>query len=462
MGGSDNEDDSFPVRLEASAPGEKDVFGYDVAVFGNTVVVGASAEDGHGQPQADPEDNSARDAGAAYAFQHKDGKWTQQAYLKPTYLDLFDGFGYSVAIHQDTIAVGSWKEASGKTDDPRDDSASYSGAVYIFTLQGDVWTQSAYVKAPQPGVSDLFGFSVAIWGDTLAVGAPEEDSSARGINGDLTDDSSIASGAVYVYQRNGTNWDFQAYLKASNTDPEDRMGTALSLYEDTLAVGSAGEDALFDGSFETPDDNNAPQSGATYVFERSAGTWAQQAYLKHTSSQAGDRFGSSVSVYEDLLAVGAPGRDTPLDTANSGYLPAVGTVVVFRRSAGIWNAEKGVFAPDGATDDAFGGSVDINARHLVVGAPGSDSGPLLSSGLPGGTTSRESGTVYVFQQEDGQFTFQRYLKAANPRPGDQLGSSVALDGNTVASGAFRADVPNGPADTFLDAGAVYLWADLDN
>ncbi len=126
--------------------------------------------------------------------------------------------------------------------------------------------QQAYAKASNPGANDQFSFQVALDGDTLAVGAWQEDSAATGVNGNQSDNSATDSGAVYVVTRTGGIWSQQAYLKASNTDGNDLFGSAVSLSGDTLVVGSYQEGSAAIGINGDQADNSAPQSGAAYVF----------------------------------------------------------------------------------------------------------------------------------------------------------------------------------------------------
>jgi len=112
---------------------------------------------------------------------------------------------------------------------------------------------------------DYFGYSVALDGDTLAVGAYGEDSSARGINGNQSDNSASGSGAVYVFTRAGTTWTQQAYIKASNTETYDQFGWSVALDGDTLAVGARGERSSARGINGNQSDNTASGSGAVYV-----------------------------------------------------------------------------------------------------------------------------------------------------------------------------------------------------
>ena len=179
-----------------------------------------------------------------------------------------------------TLAVGAssiWgaedSDATGINGDETNNLESDSGAVYVFTRDGTgLWSQQAYIKASNTGASDRFGDSVALAGDTLAVGASfgfggGEDSDATGINGDETNNLASDSGAVYVFNRDGTgSWSQQAYIKASNTDADDWFGNSVDLSGDTLAVGAGGEESSATGIDGNQTDNSAPAAGAVYVF----------------------------------------------------------------------------------------------------------------------------------------------------------------------------------------------------
>lgn len=235
------------------------------------------------------------------------------AYVKASNTEANDWFGFSVSLSGDTLAVGAYVESSNATGingNQANNSAQASGAVYVFVRSGSQWTQQAYLKASNADAVDRFGFSVSLSGDTLAVGTWGEDSNATGVNGNQADNSASSSGAVYVFVRSGSQWSQQAYLKASNTGAGDDFGSSVSLSGDTLAVGAVGEDSNAMGVNGNQADNNAPSSGAVYVFVRSGSQWSQQAYLKASNTGANDFFGSVVSLSGDTLAVGARSEDS--------------------------------------------------------------------------------------------------------------------------------------------------------
>src|SRR6267154_1635327 len=314
--------------VKASNTGVRDAFGGSVALSddGNTLAVGARAEDsaatGIGGNQTDDcgvhdASNCATDSGAVYVYTRNASTWSQQAYVKASNTESGDSFGGSVALNGDgnTLAVGAPLEASGTTgiNSTPDESASLAGAVYIYTRSG-TWSQQAYVKASNTAPGDNFGNSVALSsdGNTIAVGAPAQPT---------LDGSPGGAGAAYVYTRTAAGiWSQQAFVKASNpqagdfVEAGDNFGGSVALSGDgnTLAVGAQFEDGSFSGVTsgvvdETTAGNAAHNAGAVYVYERTAGTWSQQAYVKASNTGADDNFGNSVALSGDgnTLAVGA-------------------------------------------------------------------------------------------------------------------------------------------------------------
>jgi hypothetical protein len=258
------------------------------------------------------------------------GTWSQQAYLKAPNAEASDEFGYSVSISGDTIVVGAWWEDSNQTTITNgpgassNNSASNSGAAYVFVRSGTNWSQQAYLKAPNAEANDWFGFSVSISGDTIVVGANQEDSNQTTITNGTTassDNSASESGAAYVFVRSGTTWSQQAYLKAPNAEAGDWFGWSVSISGDTIVVGANLEDSnqtTITNGTTASSNNSASNSGAAYVFVRSGATWSHQAYLKAPNAEAGDLFGFSVSISGDTIVVGALWEDSNQTTITNG------------------------------------------------------------------------------------------------------------------------------------------------
>lgn len=282
--------------IKASNTNPSDFFGDGLALSGNgnTLVVGAYGEDSAATGvNGNETSNSVDFAGAVYVYTRTNSTWQKTHYLKASNTSADDMFGSSVAVSENgnIIAVG----APGVASD--------SGAVYVFGYKNATWSQQALIKASNSSADDTFGQRVALSaaGDTLAVGASHEDSGATGINGDEDNDSAPDAGAVYVYIRTGMTWAKQAYIKMSNNEANDRFGGSfdLSASGDQLVVGAAEEDSSGSGVRSGQIDNIAGESGAAYVFVRTADTWSQRAQLKASNADAGDKFGSSVSLAGD-------------------------------------------------------------------------------------------------------------------------------------------------------------------
>ena len=280
--------------LKADNAGVNDYFGESVAIGrnGSTLVVGARYED---SDNSSTDDNSVSNAGAVYVFEENDDSWEQIAYLKSGNIAEGGQFGRSVALSDSAtvLAVGAPYEDHSNSD------AKNSGMVYVFENNSGDWELSIGLRAENADAADYFGWSVALNsdGNVLAVGAIGEDDSNNTVN---------ASGAVYVFERGGNDWNQSAYLKANNAGEADYFGWSLTLDNNAtiLVIGAPYEDSSNDHS----DDNTASAAGAVYVFERNNKDWSQMRYLKASNVEhSSDHFGVATALSGDgkNLAVGA-------------------------------------------------------------------------------------------------------------------------------------------------------------
>ena len=314
---------SQQAYLKASNSQSGDEFGFSVAISGDTVVVTAHKEDSSTTGVDSMPDESATDAGAGYVF-IRDAvthTWSEQAYLKASNTDIGDQFGSSIALSNNTIVVGAISEDSSTTgvDSMPDNSSFAAGAAYVFVRDAatDIWNEQAYLKASNTDASDEFGFSVAISGNAVVVGAHNEDSSTTGVDS-MPDNSAILAGAAYVFTRDTmTNlWSQQAYLKASNTGVQDNFGTSVAVSDNLVMVGALGEDSSTTGVNSTADES-ASSAGAAYVFihDKVTNIWSEQSYLKASNTGANDQFGKSVGVSGTTIVVGAGEEDNATGAA---------------------------------------------------------------------------------------------------------------------------------------------------
>ncbi len=268
----------FDAYVKASNTGSGDLFGYSVGLSsdGRTLAVAALGEDSKATgSNGNQADNSAPQSGAVYVFRRAWVAWAQDAYLKASNTQAADVFGISLALSGDgtTLAVGAYGEDSGATGingNGADGSASQSGAAYVYERGAAGWAAPTYFKASNTHGGDDFGFCVALADDgkTLAVGAWAENSKSNGVDGAQFDLNAPQAGAVYLFRRVAGPWKQLAYVKASNTDPDDAFGGAVALSGDgtTLICAAVGEDSSARGVGGAQGDNAATESGAVYVF----------------------------------------------------------------------------------------------------------------------------------------------------------------------------------------------------
>ncbi|ACY13929.1 FG-GAP repeat protein [Haliangium ochraceum] len=392
----------FPdAYVKASNTDSVDLFGYSVAFAGDVLAIGAPEEDSAATGvDGDQTDNSLAMSGAVYVFRRNGASWQQEAYLKASNTGLEDRFGDSLALSGDTLAVGASFEASAATGvngDQADDSRGLSGAVYVFRYDGASWQQEAYLKASNTGSNDQFGFSLALSGEVLAVGAYNESSAATGVDGDQSDNAAIQSGAVYVFRRVGALWQQEAYLKASNTGAGDGFGGAMSLSGDTLAVSAVLEASAATGVGGDQGDDSATSSGAVYIFRHTGGLWQQEAYLKASNTGAGDLFGGSLSLAGDTLAVGTSSEASASADPGDDTAPRSGAVYIFERSGTSWAQERYIKAAVPEADDFFGSCVALSAGSLAVAAKGESSAATGIDGDRLDNSAVQSGAVFVIE-----------------------------------------------------------------
>ncbi len=307
-----------------------------------------------------------------------------------------DRFGYSIAINGDTVVVG----ASGKN--------SNTGAAYIFERnQGGAenWGQVKKLTASDAAVNDQFGISVSINADTVVVGASGK--------------NSPSTGAAYIFERNqggAENWGQVKELTASDPAAYASFGYSVAINAGTVVVGAYGK-----------------VPGAAYIFERNQGgdeNWGQVKKLTASDAVGGDQFGISVAINIDTVAVGA----------NHGNRATSGAVYIFERNQnGVesWGQVQELTADDATLLDEFGISVAIDGDTMFVGASAGNRGT--------------GGAAYILERNqngvEGWGQMQK-LTASDAAAYDQFGASVRIDGDTVVVGALGKNSYTGAAYIF--------------
>ncbi|AKS41280.1 hypothetical protein [Wenzhouxiangella marina] len=412
-----------------------------------------------------------------------DGQWAFQSLIKAGNAQGGDQFGVALAVDGDTIVVGAPGEDSAATGiggDQGDDSAEDAGAVYVYVRAQDQWVEQAYIKPSNTDAGDQFGFSVALYGDTLVVGAPGEDGGDSGVGGNPGSNALPTSGAAYVFVRSGGSWSQQAYLKASNTDAADAFGTAVDVYRAWIAVGAPFEASAATGLGGNAADDSASGAGAAYAFKRQGVNWSPLGYLKASNTDAGDRFGTSVALtgsptligHELLLIVGAPGESS-LATGiggnqNDNAASDAGAAYAFLgNGTGGWGQIAYLKASNTGADDEFGQRLAVSdgtTRRIVVGASREDSLGTGVDGVQADNSAPQAGAAYLFLENNQSVQQEHYLKASNTGGGDRFGYAVAVDRSLILIGAPLEDSAalgvggDQQDDSASNAGAAYLFS----
>lgn len=387
------------ARLTASNRDMGDQFGNSVIIDGDTILIGAPGESSIGGLSAlTPADNSAAGAGAVYEFRRIAGAWTEQNYIKALAPGASDNFGNYIAWSGDTLVTSAHLEDSNSTvinAGQANNSASNSGAAYVFRRSGAVWSQEAYLKAPNAGAGDAFGVRFGLSGNTLVIGAPLEDSSSIS---SLADNSLVDSGIAYIFTRSGATWSFDEAIKSSNIGAGDRFGNEVDHDGAHIAVAAIREAGDGEGIGGNPLDNSLTNAGAVYVFKEVVGTFTQEGYLKSISPAAYGEFGIRIRISNGVIAIG-----TENDSSNGeGINPIItgesyrsGSVSLFKYQNSAWIPYLHIKSPNVDPQDRFGYAISLVGDQLVVGAPFED-----SSGLTGGDRTlnnhQSNGAAYFY------------------------------------------------------------------
>ena len=362
--------------------GEEDYFGTSVAISGDSLVIGSRRDDDGGS-----------NSGAAYVFTRNGTEWIQEAKLIASDAVPYASFGISVAIENDTIVIGAAHDS---------EAGLSSGATYIFNRTGFGWSQHSKLTAHDQTNYDYFGSTVAIYGDTIAVGVSSDD------------DAGSNSGSAYIFTFDGTSWTQQAKLTASDEEAGDYFGLSIGIFDNTVIIGAP------------YDDDHGSNSGSVYIFTRSGFTWTQQTKLYASDAVSINHFGSSVAIFEDSVLIGCP---------NNGP----GSAYVFTGSGSTWTQEAKLVSSDAPINDNFGGSVAISRDTVVVGAS-----------LGNGNEFR-SGTAYIFTRNGSNWTEQAKFIASDGASNAEFGNDVAISGDTILIGAYHDN------DRGFESGSAYIF-----
>lgn len=347
------------------------------------------------------DDGAGTDAGAAYVFRRRGDQWTQEAKLTAPAPQPFDRFGFSVAVSGEAVVVGADRRDAGSLVD--------SGEAFVFRFAEGGWFLEAALRPRGLAEKDGLGISVAIDGDVLLAGAPGTDGAFPGV------------GAVYVFRRVQGAWQEEEKLTDPSPGEYASFGCAVSLSGDGALIGASASSDL------------QVLGGRAYVFRRhGARVWELEARLAPRKLAPLEKFGASVALHGDLAAVGAP-------RATLGEKTRAGAVSLFQRTESGWEPAAEVTASPPRSDEEFGRALSLGEDRLVVGSHFGDAAGL------------NTGVAYRFDREGGRWISRGSLLASDAQSVDEFGFAVALSSRWILIGAPR-EGEKGNA-----AGCAYLY-----
>jgi len=381
--------------------------------------------------------NPIQDAGAAYVYERgSDNKW--KLVQKITASDRSQGanFGWSVAISGNTIVVGAAYE---RFDATGRNEATNEGAAYVFERGSDgVWKQTQKLLSSDRDTGyDYFGTSVGIDGNIIVVGAPGHSRDSTERQEGYVGDA----GAVFVFEKRGNNWRRTYKLIAHDRQPGgDNTGNSVAINGNYVIAGSWGND------FDASGGNRMEYSGAAYIWERmDDGKWTRSQKLVASNRSPSDEFGFSVAIDGDNAVVGARNVTlNPKDENNDGYS---GEAYIFSRNEnGEWKEVEAIIPKDRKSGDNVGASVGVSGNYVIIGSPrGDGKKPYI-------------GAVYIYwKNPQGKWVPTQKINASDEGTYANFGERIAIHNGFIISGAHMEHRDVAGKNEFSNAGAAYIF-----
>jgi FG-GAP repeat protein len=323
-------------KLIASDGAAGDSFGRYVVLSGSTLVIGAPGDDV----------GSNVNQGSVYVFRRLGGAWIEEQKLTSSDGAANDQFGVNIAMDAGTLVVATRFDDVGANVD--------QGSAYVFAKEDGAWVEQQHLIASDGAAGDFFGFSVALSGGTIVIGATMDDIG-----------SNANQGSAYVYSRQNGVWTEHQKLTASDGEANDQFGN-VTIGNSLILVGALADDV---GA-------NVNQ-GSTYAFARQGRDWNEVQKLTASDGAANDQFGVAHLVGSTII-VGSRFDDIGANVDQ-------GSAHVFARGPNGWVEQQKLLARDGAAGDQFGYFVRISGKTIVLTAPGDD--------IDGNVNE---GSVYIF------------------------------------------------------------------
>ncbi len=366
-----------------------DEFGVFVSISGNYALIGASAAK-----------VGETTCGAAYIFKNESDNWVQQAKFVPDSPDSDDLFGKILKIDGDHALVTAYND---------DDMGTNAGAAYIYKRTDDNWALQDKLYAEDAAAFDIFGVAADISGDRAIIGAFGDD------------DNGFFSGSAYVFVLQGGEWVQEAKLLPSDGATDDKFGRSVAISDDYAVVCGV------------LDDDNGEESGSVYIFRRNGSSWTQEAKITPEDGAPNDRFGRSISIAGNYVAISAAQKDEHgLDGSGSAY--------VFKYEDGQWVQQSKLVPDDLGEGDLMGYCITSNEDFVAISAHLNDE------------MAADAGAFYLFHREGDQWSQAAKVTAENPAEMDYFGICVDICGDKLITGA-----PLDQSEAGIECGTAYVY-----
>ena len=382
-----------------------------------------------------PGDPIINEQGAAYLYQlNGNGQWIQIQQLNSINPEALGYYGFRVAIEGDYALIGAFNE----------DHSGFgnAGRVYCYKMtSNNMLTLIDVLSAPDAANADYFGYDVSLTGGYALIGAYNQDLDENG-NNPLED-----AGAAYLYKLNNDKWSLTKKLVSPQRKAGDEFGRLVDIDKYGFVIGA----------FQSEGANSEVSSGSAYTIYCESGfsNWncneiSTSNLIRLTPNDSGffEDFGWDVAISNDWIVVG---KSSESDQPDSGIAGNTGAAYFFKYENQNWIEKQKVYASDFKGNTFFGRCIGIDNNTAVIGAGSERTDAMGNNPING------AGAAYVFELNDNEVWNETQKITGNERTFNDLFAedALAISGNHIVAGAWRADTING--QFLIDGGAVYVF-----
>ncbi|HQB22271.1 MAG TPA: MBG domain-containing protein [Bacteroidales bacterium] len=394
--------------------------GYSVDIYGDYAIVGAPYDFIINNKGAHVDS-----VGAAYIYKYDGTNWQAQQKLYLETGNMYDAYGYSVAIHDDFAIVGAVGREMTVVD-------TNQGEVFIFKKNNDIWELHQNLLAPDRKNHDWFGSSVTINENFILIGAEQ---------------ASDSQGKVYIYEKQATTWDFKQILNPTKTNIYRHFGKSVSIFNDYIAVGCR-------SNFDANEDNEMPSAGAVYIYKYNSETWEQSQKIVANDRYPSCFFGSSIDMYGNYLIVGAPNDPRNAQGEVNPSTTNTGSAYIFKLEDETWIQVKKILEPYIQyfnLHTQFGHAVSIYENTITIATHQHGWDPV------GQNYAAYSGAFYMYRNIFDEWEYTQKIVASDRDTADNFAFSVSIYENNIIAGSLHQNFDENNENKLTSAGAAYIF-----